>query len=114
DSAKSGSLATEFAAALATLHDCECVGDVRGLGLLWGVEFVADRKTKEPFDPAAGLAGRVFDAAQRRGVLVYPMQGSVDGYRGDHLLLAPPAVTTSDEIRAAISALRDAILEVQG
>ena len=114
DSAKSGSVAAEFAAALATLRDCECVGDVRGLGLLWGVEFVAERKTKEPFDPAGGFAGRVFEAAQRRGVLVYPMQGSVDGYRGDHLLLAPPAVTTSDEIRTAIAALRDAILEVQG
>jgi len=114
DSAKSGSVAAEFAAALATLRDCECVGDVRGLGLLWGVEFVADRKTKEPFDPAGGFAGRVFEAAQRRGVLVYPMQGSVDGYRGDHLLLAPPAITTCEEIRNGIVALRDAILEVQG
>ncbi len=113
DSAKSGSLATEFGEALEKLRECECVGDVRGLGLLWGVEFVADRKTKAAFDPAAGFAGRVFEAAQRRGVLVYPMQGSVDGYRGDHLLLAPPAVTTAAEVRAGIAELRAAIREVQ-
>jgi adenosylmethionine-8-amino-7-oxononanoate aminotransferase len=113
DSAQSRSAASEFGWALQTLGDCECVGDVRGLGLLWGVEFVAERKTKAPFEPAAGFAGRVFDAAQRRGVLVYPMQGSVDGFRGDHLLLAPPAVTTSDEIRSGVAALRAAILEVQ-
>jgi adenosylmethionine-8-amino-7-oxononanoate aminotransferase len=112
DGESPGSLAAEFAAALQTLRDCDCVGDVRGLGLLWGVEFVADRQTKAPLDPAAGFAGRVFDAAQRRGVLVYPMQGSVDGVRGDHLLLAPPAVTTRAEIHRGISELRHAIREV--
>jgi adenosylmethionine-8-amino-7-oxononanoate aminotransferase len=59
-----------------------------------------------------GFAARVFDAAQRRGVLVYPMQGSVDGVRGDHLLLAPPAITTRAEIHRGISELRHAIREV--
>lgn len=112
DGESPGSLAAEFAAALQTLRDCDCVGDVRGLGLLWGVEFVADRQTKAPLDPAAGFAARVFDAAQRRGVLVYPMQGSVDGVRGDHLLLAPPAVTTRAEIHRGIGELRHAIREV--
>ena len=112
DGENPGSMAAEFAAALQTLRDCDCVGDVRGLGLLWGVEFVANRKTKAPLDPAAGFAARVFDAAQRRGVLVYPMQGSVDGVRGDHLLLAPPAITTRAEIHRGISELRHAIREV--
>jgi adenosylmethionine-8-amino-7-oxononanoate aminotransferase len=112
DGGNSGSLAAEFAAALQMLRDCDCVGDVRGLGLLWGVEFVADRQTKAPLDPSAGFAARVFDAAQRRGVLVYPMQGSVDGVRGDHLLLAPPAITTREESYRGISELRHAIREV--
>jgi adenosylmethionine-8-amino-7-oxononanoate aminotransferase len=111
DGGNPGSLAAEFAAALQTLRDCDCVGDVRGLGLLWGVEFVADRQTKAPLDPSAGFAARIFDAAQRRGVLVYPMQGSVDGVRGDHLLLAPPAITTRAEIHRGISELRHAIRE---
>jgi hypothetical protein len=108
-----GSVAAEFASALATLRDCASVGDVRGIGLLWGVEFVADRKTKEPFDPAAGFANRVFEAAQRRGVLVYPMQGSVDGTCGDHLLLAPPAIIISEEIQHSIGELRQAIGEAE-
>lgn len=112
DGGNSGSLAAEFAATLQMLRDCDCVGDVRGLGLLWGVEFVADRQTKAPLDPSAGFAARVFDAAQRRGVLVYPMQGSVDGVRGDHLLLAPPAITTREESYRGISELRHAIREV--
>ena len=113
DSNNTGSLAAEFAAALRTLRDCDFVGDVRGLGLLWGVEFVADRQSKAPFDPSAGFSARVFEAAQRRGVLVYPMQGCVDGTRGDHLLLAPPAVTLPDEIRDGVAELRRAIQEVQ-
>ncbi|MBZ5566240.1 MAG: aminotransferase class III-fold pyridoxal phosphate-dependent enzyme [Acidobacteriia bacterium] len=113
DSNAPGSLASEFAAALQTLRDCDCVGDVRGLGLLWGVEFVADRQSKTPYDPESVFSARVFEAAQRRGVLVYPMQGCVDGTRGDHLLLAPPAVASPDEIRDGIAELRRAIYEVQ-
>ncbi len=108
-----GSLAGEFADVLQSLLECDCVGDVRGQGLLWGVEFVAERRTKAPFDPSTGFAARVFDAAQRRGVLVYPMQGCVDGVRGDHLLLAPPAVTSVEDLRHGISELRRAIEEVQ-
>lgn len=113
DVEKPGSVAAEFAAALQTLRGCDSVGDVRGLGLLWGVEFITDRESKAPFDPAAGFSARVFEAAQRRGVLVYPMQGCVDGERGDHLLLAPPAITSPEEIRRGIAELRDAIEEVQ-
>ena len=95
------------------MRDCSSVGDVRGVGLLRGVEFVSDKKTKTSFDPAAGFSSRVGEAAQRRGVLVYPMQGCVDGMRGDHLLLAPPAIITAEEIQHGVEELRQAILEVE-
>ena len=92
---------------------CESVGDVRGKGLLWGVEFVADRETKAPYPPESGFSSRVAARCQERGVVVYPMQGSVDGFSGDHLLLAPPAVITEQEIAWATECLREAIQAVQ-
>ncbi len=92
--------------------DASCViGDVRGLGLLWAVEFVADQKSKRPFAPDLNFAARVAAAALNRGLLVYPMQGCVDGISGDHLLLAPPAVITKEEITWSVDQLRAAIDE---
>jgi adenosylmethionine-8-amino-7-oxononanoate aminotransferase len=97
--------------ALESLRDLDAVGDVRGLGLLWGVEFVANKKSKAPFPAADNFAGRVGAACARRGLLVYPMQGCVDGTAGDHLLIAPPAVITREEIAWAVQQLRDSIAE---
>jgi adenosylmethionine-8-amino-7-oxononanoate aminotransferase len=111
DSDRQGSIASHLKDQLETLRAVPAVGDVRGLGLLWGVEFVADKKTKAPFPPERNFAGRVGQVAAQRGVLVYPMQGCVDGLAGDHLLLAPPAVITANEIRSAVEQVRDAILE---
>jgi adenosylmethionine-8-amino-7-oxononanoate aminotransferase len=79
---------------------------------LLGVEFVIEKKSKKAFAPEKNFAARVGQAAARRGVLVYPMQGSVDGVSGDHLLLAPPAVITEEESRWAVMQLRSAIEEV--
>ena len=87
------------------------MGDVRGIGLLWGVEFVADKLTKTPFFADLNFAGRVGEAAKKRGLLVYPMQGPVNGHSGDHVLLAPPAVITSGQIDWAVSVLREAVEE---
>jgi adenosylmethionine-8-amino-7-oxononanoate aminotransferase len=100
--------------ALDSLRDLDVVGDVRGLGLLWGVEFVADKKTKAPFAPEKNLAARIGQECFRRGLLVYPMQGCVDGVAGDHLLIAPPAVISREEIGWAVKELRAAILEAAG
>jgi hypothetical protein len=91
------------------LLDLPVVGDVRGIGMLLGVEFVAYRKTKLPFAPEKNFAARVGQAAAERGLLAYPMQGSVDGVRGDHLLIAPPAVMTEEQVGWAVSQLREAI-----
>lgn len=111
DSSNGASIAAKLQSSLNTLQDLKAVGDVRGLGLLWAIEFVADKKSKQPFDPQQNFAGRVGKLAAQRGFLVYPMQGCVDGISGDHLLLAPPAVITSDETNWAVAQLRDAIVE---
>ena len=113
DSNQEGTTGHEFKRALETLRDLEMVGDVRGIGLLWGIEFVVDKKSKQPFAPERNFAGRVGAAASKRALLVYPMQGCVDGNAGDHLLLAPPAIISSDQIAWSIAQLRSAILEVE-
>lgn len=74
------------------------VGDIRGRGLFWGVELVEDRATKAPFDPALKLHARVKAEAMQRGLMCYPMGGTIDGVRGDHVLLAPPFIATRAEL----------------
>ncbi|MEP2029539.1 MAG: aspartate aminotransferase family protein [Paracoccaceae bacterium] len=68
------------------------VGDIRGRGLFIGLEFVADRETKACFDPAEKLHAKFKAAAFEAGLICYPMGGSIDGLRGDHVLLAPPFI----------------------
>jgi adenosylmethionine-8-amino-7-oxononanoate aminotransferase len=113
DSSRPESPAASFKQALETLRSEPAVGDVRGIGLLWAVEFVADKTTKRPFPPAQNFAGRVAAAALKRGLLVYPMQGSVDGISGDHLLLAPPAVITKEQVTWAVDQLAASIREAE-
>jgi adenosylmethionine-8-amino-7-oxononanoate aminotransferase len=85
------------------------VGDVRGRGLFQGLEIVADRGTKKPFDPQRKLHARIKREAMARGLMVYPMGGTVDGAQGDHVLLAPPFIIDSAAIDAIVSRLGDAI-----
>jgi len=85
------------------------VGDIRGRGLFQAVEQVEDRSTKTPFDPARKLHARVKKAAMARGLMVYPMGGTIDGQRGDHVLLAPPFIVTADQIGEIADRLGSAI-----
>jgi adenosylmethionine-8-amino-7-oxononanoate aminotransferase len=85
------------------------VGDVRGRGLFQGVELVADRTTKEPFDPARKLNALVKKEAMKRGLMIYPMGGAADGVRGDHVLLAPPFIVTDANVDAIVERLGEAI-----
>jgi adenosylmethionine-8-amino-7-oxononanoate aminotransferase len=85
------------------------VGDVRGRGLFQAVELVADRGTKAPFDPALKLAARVKRAAMARGLMVYPMSGTADGARGDHVLLAPPFIVDAPVVDTIVERLGDAV-----
>ncbi|HEV7329277.1 MAG TPA: aspartate aminotransferase family protein [Bosea sp. (in: a-proteobacteria)] len=85
------------------------VGDIRGRGHFWGVEIVADRSTKTPFDPALKLNARIKQAAQERGLLVYPMGGTADGTAGDHILLAPPFIIDAATVDTIVERLGDAL-----
>jgi adenosylmethionine-8-amino-7-oxononanoate aminotransferase len=85
------------------------VGDIRGRGLFWAVEFVAERASKAPFDPARKLNAAIKREAFARGLLVYAMGGTIDGKRGDHVMLAPPYNATPSEIDFCVETLGAAI-----
>ncbi len=85
------------------------IGDIRGRGLFMALELVADRPSKQVFDPAFRLHARVKAAAMARGLMVYPMGGTIDGSVGDHVLLAPPFVSTPAEIDEIVHRLGEAI-----
>jgi adenosylmethionine-8-amino-7-oxononanoate aminotransferase len=98
--------------ALAPLAAHTHVGEIRGLGLLAGIEFVKNKASREPFPPEENMAERVRQAALAENVLVYPTQGCVDGVRGDHILLAPPFIVTEKECELIGNALRSALQRV--
>ncbi len=85
------------------------IGDVRGRGLFVGVELVRERATKTPFDASLKLHAAIKREAFQRGLMVYPMGGTVDGKIGDHVLLAPPFICTSADIERIAGLLTEAI-----
>ncbi|AVJ27220.1 aspartate aminotransferase family protein [Achromobacter spanius] len=93
----------------AALAEHPHVGDIRGRGLFMGVELVQDRATKQPFDPELTLHARIKREAMARGLMVYPMGGTLDGRQGDHVLLAPPFIISDDELDQLTERLAGAI-----
>ena len=85
------------------------VGDIRGRGLFQAIELVADRASRAPFDPALKLNQRIKAAALEHGLACYPGGGTVDGRSGDHVLLAPPYIATSDDIDMVVNRLGAAV-----
>jgi adenosylmethionine-8-amino-7-oxononanoate aminotransferase len=85
------------------------VGDIRGRGLFIGLEFVRDRASREPFDPALQINATLKRIAMDNGLLCYPMGGTIDGRRGDHVLLAPPFIVTEDDIEQIVLRLDRAL-----
>ena len=81
------------------------VGDIRGRGLFWTLELVADRTTKEPLDPSLKTHARFKKEALRHGLLCYPMGGTLDGVRGDHVLLAPPFILAPPQLDELVEKL---------
>ena len=88
------------------------IGDIRGRGLFIGLEIVADRESKSPFDPALSVAARLKKAAFAEGLICYPMSGTRDGKLGDHILLAPPFIMTEEQIPEIIRPLQAALAQV--
>jgi len=84
-------------------------GDIRGRGLFRAVEFVVDRASKQPFDPALKLNARIRQEAMARGLMVYPMGGTIDGRQGDHVLLAPPFIVGRQDIDRIVDRFGDAV-----
>lgn len=101
-----------LSAALAPLAQHPNVGEIRGLGLLRGIEFVQDKAARRPFPKSQNIAEKIRQAALEKDVLTYPTQGCVDGMDGDHVLLAPPFVLTPDESAIISVALQHALARV--
>ncbi len=85
------------------------VGDNRGRGLFRAIEFVSDRSGRTPFDPARGIAERVKQASLDRGLAIYPSVGTVDGVRGDHVIVAPPFIATDADLAEIVERLGAAV-----
>jgi len=85
------------------------VGDVRGRGHFWGIELVADRATRTPFEAGLKLNARIKQAAMARGLMVYPMGGTADGASGDHVLLAPPFIVDEMMMDTIVERLGEAV-----
>ena len=91
-----------------TLSVCKYVGNIRGRGLFWGIEFVEDKETKKTFDPEYGFGVKMQKRAFELGVAIYPGLATVDGKRGDHVLLCPPYTVTEAELTVIVKVVRRA------
>ncbi len=100
---RSASTGLVLQAELARLEKLEGVGDVRGLGMLAGVELVADKDTKRPFARSLRVAERFTQNAQDAGLVVWPNVGHADGENGDLLMIAPPFTIAKSEIEELVS-----------
>jgi adenosylmethionine-8-amino-7-oxononanoate aminotransferase len=85
------------------------VGDIRGRGLFQAIELVADRSMKVPFEPGLKLHARIKAQAMAEGLMVYPMGGTLDGQRGDHVLLAPPFIVDDAQLDMIVQRLVRAV-----
>ena len=111
-----GELSGYLKAKLERLTQHSIVGEVRGKGFLLGMEFVKDRATKAPFETKESgyVAGLVAKKSFKNGLIVYPGSGTVDGHRGDHILIAPPFIITKDQIDEMVAILGQSITEAAG
>ncbi|NIO20799.1 MAG: aminotransferase class III-fold pyridoxal phosphate-dependent enzyme, partial [Candidatus Aenigmarchaeota archaeon] len=92
---------------LSVLEELPYVGDIRGKGLLFGIEFVKNKDLKEPFPSNDHMAYKIMKDLMGRGLVIYPGSGTKDGLNGDHILLAPPLIITKDEINKIVQILQD-------
>ncbi|MFS0765612.1 aspartate aminotransferase family protein [Peribacillus phoenicis] len=91
----------------------DIIGDVRGKGLLLGLEFVSDRVSKTPFDLQIGLTPRLVNKAFAKGLIIYPAAGAIEGIAGDAVIISPPLIITNEEIDRLVKILEASLEELQ-
>ncbi len=109
---RSAELGDFFLKKLKELKGLDYVGDIRGLGLFAGIEFVKNKKTKETFNTGIKFSKKVAAEAFRNGLITYPGAGGVDGVKGDHILLCPPYIIEKEEICEMVDILKKSIKKV--
>lgn len=98
---------------LLPLQELPIVAEVRGKGLLIGVEFVADKNTRAPFDPSLGITNRIVEGVFDRGVAIMPgAPGLIDGVEGDHIAISPPFTISSEEVVISVDAVISTVREL--
>jgi len=89
------------------------VGDVRGIGYMWGLELVVDPATAEPFDPGLDVTSRAVIAAMNNRLIVYPARFCADGASGDAFIVAPPLTATDEELSELLARLRATLVTLR-
>ena len=95
------------------LEDCKYVGNIRGRGLFWGVEFVKDKRTRQPFDASLQWGVNFQQGVYAKGVAVYPGSGTTDGISGDHVIVSPAYTVKVEELETIVSTIREVYDEME-
>jgi len=98
---------------LETLREHPSVGDVRGKGLLTGIEFVNNKETKEPFDPSTNFCTKLQEITLKNGLSIYPIHAFLDGIRGDHIQVSPPYIVTTSQLDEIVTILDRSLDEIE-
>ncbi|MCV9884158.1 aspartate aminotransferase family protein [Metabacillus halosaccharovorans] len=95
------------------LGESKIIGDIRGIGLMIGVEFVSDKSTKRPFDKKLMITNKIVGKAREKGLLVYPSSAGQEGAHGDAIIISPPFIITKSQMDELVSILKEVVLEIQ-
>lgn len=94
------------------LRKYDIIGDVRGVGLMAGIEIVSDKVTRLPFPKELNLSKRIGEKSIQKGVILYPGKGSYDGESGDHIMITPPLIIDASQIDRIVNVLDECLAEV--